>query len=67
MHEFLISRAKNRDMYHRISPGCTTFIHLHPAKKWAIAKRTLSAHFSIVVTGPNSSLQNKKNASGIQA
>lgn len=48
-------------MYHRISPGCTTFIHLHPAKKWAIAKRTLSVHFSIVVTGPNSSLQKKKS------
>lgn len=56
MHEFLISRAKNRAMYHRISPGCTIFIHLHPAKKWTTAERILIAHFYIAITGPNSSI-----------
>jgi len=56
MHEFLISRAKNRDMYHRLSPGCTILIHHHPAKKWAIAERTLAVHFHLPVIGPISAL-----------
>lgn len=56
MHESLISRAKYRTVYHRISPGCTSFIHLHPAKKWTIAERILTAHFYIAITGPNSSM-----------
>lgn len=59
MHEFLISRAKNRDKYQRISPGSTIFIHLPSAKKWATAKRTLTAHFYTAVIGPNSSLHEK--------
>lgn len=64
MHEFLISRAKNRDMYHRISPGCTIFIHVHPAKKWTIAERILTAHFYIAITGPNSSIHKKPQPLG---
>lgn len=64
MHEFLISRAKNRDMYHRISPGCTIFIHLHSAKKWTIAERILTAHFYIAITGPNSSIHKKPQPLG---
>lgn len=67
MHEFLISRAKNRTVYHKISPGCTIFIHLHPAKKWTIAERILTAHFYIAITGPNSSIHKKTSASGILA
>lgn len=64
MHEFLISRAKNRDVYHRISPGCTIFIQLHPAKKQATGKRTLAVHFHCAL---NSALNKKKKIKKSQA
>lgn len=63
MHEFLISRAKNRDVHHQISPGCTIFIHLHPAKKQAIGKRILAVHFYCALnSAPNKKKLKKKKS-----